>query len=263
MANIFGILTTVVLIVALFVASKNKSRYEEEIINVMAEKGRLSVSQDRLKAAQERLADLNEEIPIVQARADELTAEGDEQRAANALVESDIQAKNAEISRKRDQIQQTQEAIASFGNIDQLAQRRQSLRNEIDELEHSDDGVPARIAELDRLNAQAIQIEVDNTTATSILDGYTRGESRPDMQTRIRSIYPSWGFVTLESGGISGVAGNSTMDVIRNDQIIARLQVTAVEPNSASATIIPGTLDEDVTLQVGDSVIPGTLNGTN
>ena len=263
MANIFGILTTVVLIIALIVASKNKSRYEDEILNVIAEKGRLSVSQERLMAAQTKLSDINEEIPVVRARADELTAEGEEQRAANTSLESDIQAKNTVVARNRDQIAQLKETIEEFGDFNEMAQTLHSLQRRIDELESTDDGIPARIAELDRLSIETTQIQSENTTASSILDGYQRGESRPGMSTRIRSIYPSWGFVTLASGGVSGIAGNSTMDVIRNNQVIAKLHVTAVEPNSATATIIPGSLADDVVLASGDEVVPGTRINSN
>lgn len=263
MANIFGILTTVVLIVALFVASKNKSRYEDEIVNVIAEKGRLSVSQDRLSTAQARLADIEAEIPVVRERTEELVAEGTEQRTANTRLESDIETKSNQASRNRDQISQLQETIDSFGNLDQLAQNLRNLQAELAELEHADDGIPARIEEVERLSSLATQIEAENTTTAAVLDGYGRGESRPGMTTRIRSLYPTWGFVTLADGGVSGIAGNATMDVVRNDQIIAKLQVTAVEPNSATATIIPGSQAEDVVLVPGDMVIPGTSGNGN
>ena len=263
MANIFGILTTVVLIIALFVASKNKTRYEDEILNVTAEKKRLEISQERLATAQGRLSDLNEEIPVVRARADELAAQAEEQRTANARVESEVQTKTNQVGNRRNQVSQLQETIASFGDYNRMAQTLRGLQAEIDELEDVDDGIPARIAHVDRLNSEATQIEADNTTATSLLDGYERGESRQGLTTRIRSIYPTWGFVTLASGGIAGVAGDSTMNVIRDGQVVARLQVSAVEPNSSTATIIPGSLSDEVTLSIGDTVIPASVTVGN
>ncbi len=256
MANIFGILTTVVLILALFVASKNKNRYEDEIDNVIAEKGRLEVSQERLATAQARLSDLNEEIPVVQARTEELTVERDEQRADNERVEGEIESKSEQVARNRNRIEDLQETMHAFGDYNQSAQTLRELQAEIDGLEHADEGIPALTTELERITAEATQIEADNTTATSILNGYERGESRPDLRTQIRSLYPTWGFVTLASGGVSGVAGDSRMNVVRDDRVIARLKVTAVEPNSASATIIPGSIEDDITLAVGDTVIP-------
>ena len=262
MAKIFGITTTIILLVSLFVTYKNKSRYQDEIDSVIVEKDRLRVSQERLAAAQQRSSELAEAISVAQARTAELTAEADEQRAENTRLESQIQSKTSESNRNRERISELQQQVGSFDQIDQIMQRLHDLQAEIDEINNAEDGVQIRMARVDRIAAQALQMEADNTTAVAVLEGYARGESRPGMSTRIRSIYPNWGFVTLASGGISGIAGNSTMDVIRNDQIIAKLQITAVEPNSATATIIPGSVDDGVNLAVGDTVVPGTrLNG--
>ncbi len=263
MANIFGILTTVILLLSLFVASKNKTRYEDEIVRVIAEKDRLTVSQERLATAQKKLADLEEAIPLAQARTAELIAQVEEQRAANTRQETQLQTKTSEVSRNRDRIAELQQQLDSSGNLEELVQRLRALQTEITALKTGDDGLPARIANLDRMAAQAAEIAANTATAAAVLDGYARGESRPGLTTRIRSIYPNWGFVTLAAGGVSGLAGNSTLDVIRNDQMIAKLQVTAVEANSATATIVPGSLADDVTLAVGDTVIPGTRIETN
>ncbi len=255
MANIFGILTTLVLAVAVFVAFKNKSAYEEEIANVITEKDRLSVSQKRLADAQEKLRGINEEIPVVEERAAELAAQGEQMRSNNETVQGQIEARNAEVERNRAQINEVKERTAGFGNIEQLAQRMRDLRNELEDLSQSITGNEARLA---NLTSNITTLEAENTAAQALLEGYARGESRPGMTTRIRSIYPTWGFVTLADGGIAGVAGNSTMDVIRGNEVIAKLLVTAVESNSASASIIPGTLTDDVTLAIGDRVVPGT-----
>jgi len=258
MANIFGILTTFILAAALFVANKNKSLYEEEIVNVISEKDRLSISQERLATAQKKLGELNDEIPVVKARAEELTTEGEEQRATNTKLETQLAAKTSESTRNRERISGLQEQIGSFGDLDQLTENLRSLQSELEALYDPDTGIPSLEDQLDRINARAEQIGVDNTTAVALLEGYARGESRPGMTTTIRSHYPNWGFVTLAAGGVAGIAGNSPMDVIRDNQIIAKLQVTAVEPNSATATIVPGSLAEDMTLAIGDTVVPGT-----
>lgn len=257
MANIFGILTTVILLASLFVAAKNNTRYEAEIEQVIVEKDRLRISQERLALAQKNLADINAEIPEVEARTAELNDQIDQQRTTNSNLESQLQAKNSEVSRNRDRINQLEGQIASWGNLDQLIQRLRNLNTELNDLNDPETGNPARTARVESLTSRAEQIDSDNIAATALLDGYVRGESRPGMTTSIRSIYPNWGFVTLAAGGISGIAGNSTMEVIRDNQIIAKLQVTAVEPNSATATIVPGSLAEDVVLAVGDTVVPG------
>jgi len=262
MANTFGILTIFILLATLFVASKNKTLYEEEIANVIVEKDRLRVSQERLAAAQKKLAEINAEIPVVQAETEELVQKGNDQRDENSRLEAQLQSKTSESTRNRERINQLEAQISAFGNVDQLMVRLRNLQQELQELNDPNEGNPARKDNLERLTDLASRIDADNIEKNGILDGYIRGESMPGMTTRIRSIYPSWGFVTLSSGGIAGIAGNSTMDVIRDNQIIAKLYVTAVEPNSATATIVPDSLVEEVVLAVGDTVMPSvTVNG--
>jgi len=257
MAKIFGILTTVALLLSLFVATKNKSRYQVETENVTMEKGRLAISQERLATTQKNLADLQAEIPVVREETANLEAETEEQRATNSRNESQIQAKNTESTRNAERISELQQQINSFGDLDRMVDRLRTVTTEVEEMRAGEDSIPVRKERLDQIVTQARQLDERNIRETSVFEGFARGESRPDITTRIRSIYPSWGFVTLAAGGISGVAGNSTMDVIRDNQIIAKLRITAVEPHSASASIVPGSIAEDVTLAVGDTVIPG------
>jgi hypothetical protein len=86
------------------------------------------------------------------------------------------------------------------------------------------------------------------------LDILASGESLPSLKTSIRSIYPTWGFVTLNAGNNAGVTATSTLDVVRDGATIAKLLVTSVESRSASASIIPDSIAQDVTLMVGDRV---------
>ena len=59
----------------------------------------------------------------------------------------------------------------------------------------------------------------------------------------------------VNAGNNAGVNANSTLDVVRDGETIAQLLVTAVESRSASASIIPDSIAQDVTLMVGDRVV--------
>lgn len=61
--------------------------------------------------------------------------------------------------------------------------------------------------------------------------------------------------MTLASGNNAGVVANSTLEVVRDDQTIAKLLVTAVESTTSSASIVPDSIAADVTLMVGDRVV--------
>jgi hypothetical protein len=85
-------------------------------------------------------------------------------------------------------------------------------------------------------------------------DNFSSGQSLATLKTRIRTIYPSWGFVTLASGNNAGVVTNSTLNVVRDGGTIAKLLVTAVEMSTSSASIVPDSMGEEVTLMIGDRV---------
>ncbi len=105
-------------------------------------------------------------------------------------------------------------------------------------------------------------IEDDNEVKRRIgvrrtkFEAISNAESLVDMKTTIQSIYPTWGFVTLAGGDTIGIVDNSVLDIVRGEDTIAKLLVTSVEEHSASASIVPGSLAEDVTLMEGDTVVP-------
>jgi hypothetical protein len=53
------------------------------------------------------------------------------------------------------------------------------------------------------------------------------------------------------------VISGSTLEVQRDGATIAKLRVRSVEAGRAAAEIIPDSVAQDVTLMVGDKVVPG------
>ena len=88
-----------------------------------------------------------------------------------------------------------------------------------------------------------------------LIDLQSTGKSFPSLRTRISSIYRNWGFVILSAGDKQGVVTGSTLDVLRGDEVVGKLKVTAVEAGRASADIILDSVAEGTTLQAGDTVV--------
>jgi len=255
MANILGIFTAIILAVAAFVAVKNKARLENEIVNRDSQLQSLSTSQDRLKAAQEVLKQLPIDRAEIDAQAATKTGEETKLKEANDALKSDIESKTAKISSNKQQLDEIREKTSKIGNIRDLADKMKTMRVELEELDQSITDDEATLA---NLTAQNTSAQSDEKTRKDELDTFSKGESLPSLNTRIRNIYPAWGFVTLADGNNGGVIANSTLDVVRDGETVARLLVTAVESRSATASIIPDSIAEDVTLMVGDRVVPGS-----
>ena len=255
MANILGIFTAIVLAAAAFVALKNKSQLEVEISNRNSEAANLVTSQSRLKAAQEELKELPIETTAINDEAAAKTEEQNALKEANEKLKADIETKNATIAANKTKLDEIREKTAKIGDLQNLASKMKSMGAELEELTQSISNKEAMLA---NLTAQNTASQAEETRRKNELDGMSKGESIPMLKTRIRSIYDTWGFVTLQDGNNAGVVANSTLEVVRDGETIAKLLVTSVESSSASASIIPDSIGEDISLSVGDRVVPGT-----
>ena len=74
------------------------------------------------------------------------------------------------------------------------------------------------------------------------------------LSGRILAFNPGWNFVVLSIGDKAGLKAGVNMVVTRGNSMIAKVKVTSVEPNTAIADIVPGTMRGD-RVQAGDTVI--------
>lgn len=252
MANIFGILTAIVLFLAGIAAYKNKAAYERDISETATQKDNLSKSKIRLKTAKDNLKTTQENLAETEADIAKLTEESATQTKANDDLKLQIDAKNTKIASNKQQLDEIREKTAKIGDVKDLAAKMREVRAEHEAVTQTITETEVKLANLTSENTQA---ESQISTTRGKLDLMSSGQSLPTLNTRIRSIYPTWGFVTLGAGNTGGVATNSTLNVIRDGKTIAQLLVTSVERGSASASIIPDSIPQDVTLMVGDRVV--------
>jgi hypothetical protein len=254
MVNAFGILTAIVLALASFVAYKNKGAYETEITNTNTEKAGLKKSQERLALAKSNLADT---IAKRNETDDENVKLGEQETAQNKTNEdlkSQIATKTAKIAENKAKLDDIRDRTSKVGDINALASKMKALNAELEELNQNIASNEAKLANISSENTQA---EAHVKALKDKFETISQNRSLPALKTHIRSVYPAWGFVTLASGNDAGVVTGSTLDVMRDDTLVAKLLVTAVERNSASASIIPDSMAQEAVLMVGDRVVPG------
>jgi len=254
MAKVFGILTAIVLALSAFIAFKNKAQYETQALDVQARKESLTASQTRLKAIEAELAASPAERAGVEAEVEKLTAEEAVEKKTNDEINAKIDAATAKIASNKEQLAGIREKTSKIGDLKESASK---LRADNAELEELDRSIAASEAKLANLTSEKSSSEAQVNEAKGKFESFSSGQSLPSLKTRIRSIYPNWGFVTLASGNNAGVIANSTLNVVRDGNTVAKLLVTAVESNSSSASIVPDSMAQDATLMVGDRVVPG------
>jgi len=158
----------------------------------------------------------------------------------------------AKIVANKTKLEEIHEKVSKTGDLKALASRIRVTSAEIEELDQSIAEVEAKLANLAAQNTAA-ETQIGNVKTN--LERYATGQSLASLKTSIRSIYSDWGFVTLASGNNAGVMTNSTLNVVRNDKVVAKLLVTAVESKIASATIVPDSLAAGDMLAIGDQVV--------
>jgi len=247
-----GIFTAIILMVAIFVGIKNNDRLEQEIATRKTEEASLAVSQKRLADTEVVLKALPIEIVGINEQFAVKTEEETSLKESTEELKEEIGSKTRQIATNKVKLDDISEKTAAIGDIQQLASKMKAMRIELEELDQSINGNEAELANLTQENT-VTQAEAD--LRKEELDIQSKGSSLPSLNTRIRNIYPTWGFVTLSDGNNAGVTAASTLDVVRDGNVIAKLLVTAVETRSSSASIIPDSIVEDVTLMVGDRVV--------
>lgn len=276
MANVFGILTAIVLALAGFVAYKNQAAYKKEIENTgndtekkqwydkgmagskedrkqISAKAELGFQEGRLQIAKDDLAKTLEKDKGVDSEVVTLTEQEATQTKSNTQLEGDLKTKSDKVNANKEKLDAIRQKTEKVGNIKELASKMRTLNTDLEQLAQDITAAEAKLANLTADDTQAVkQIDGLNSKFKTIADN----RSLPVLSTRIRSIYPTWGFVTLGTGNTGGVVTNSTLDVVRDGSVIAKLLVTAVERNTASASIIPDSVAKDTTLMVGDKVVP-------
>lgn len=257
MATTFSVLTLLILLATAFISFKNNERIEHEIERKNVSLKNLKIIQDELAKNNAILAALLKEIPEIQEETRLALEEEAKLQVISAKLKSDIESKTRKIASNDREFTETKDTLLLVGEPTELVGKAQGmsiLSRELDVL------ITNKTSNLANLNAE-------NTAAADLgarlkenLDIIGRGESLPTLKTKIHHIYPNWGFVTLANGYQSGVTGGSSLDIVRDGKVIGKLLVSTVERSSASASIVPDSMAEDITLRVGDQVVATPKN---
>jgi hypothetical protein len=252
MQTTLGILTALALAVSAFLGYKNMEQYKDQIqVRQDEESKRDNVLRPKLEKT-------------LKERDDTKTAKEEQQKAAAAKAEEVVAQQKKlddlkkEIASKEDQVREQKASIDALadqlkelGDVSELATKMRRMNEELVQLQSDIDQTTTKlnnlIAEKNRTAVVIASYEEENAWRNANL-------SNPKLDTRISAIYESYGFVTLPVGNTAGIVGGSSLDVVRDGEVIAKLLVKTVEASTAAAEVIPGSLRADTVLMVGDNI---------
>ncbi len=260
MATTCSILTFIILCATAFISFRNNQRMELEITKKNTTLESLDKNEKELALRKHQLATLLKEIPIIENETRLAKEEEAKLIEINRKLKADVEAKTAKTAANDREFEETKAKLLLVGDPAELVGMAKGMKVQSLEL---DELIKNKESKLANLNAE-------NTSAADLasrlkfnIDTIGRGESLPTLKTTIRHIYPNWGFVTLANGYQLGVTGGSSLDIVRDDKVIGKLLVTTVERSSASASIVPDSIAEDITLRVGDQIVASPSKVSN
>jgi hypothetical protein len=252
MPLLFGTLTALVLAISVWIGFKNQTEYKKQIGYRQDEEASYKIEVGILE---KRTANWKETM----GEKEELIASNEVLAEEISDIESKLVSIKSEIAQKESKKKQLQAEVAAatavfdkVGGVRALVPKIKGLRSDIASL----------TADIEQGNATLSNLKQSKTdTQASIVlneervEFETSGKSQPFLKTTIKTVYSSWGFVTLNGGEIQGVVPGSILIVVRGEEVVARLKVTTVEPNRAAADILRESIGADVILTSGDKVV--------
>lgn len=251
-----NILALLVLCAAGFVFFKNKDAFELEVENRKQQQYYLKESQKRLQTAIDEYNATVAEDEREQGVIEGLLVDEADQKEVNANLEKELRDRGDELRFFEDNPDMINEWADKVRIAENSMDEIKVLDKEIKELNTM---VSNRETNLANLTDKDNNLKENIANLKAHILSRSDGRSIDGLQTKVRAVYNSWGFVTLADGDKTGVVLNSTLDVVREDEVIAKLLVTIVEQDSASADIVPGSMAPDTFLMIGDLVVPATV----
>jgi hypothetical protein len=252
MQTTLGILTALVLAVSAFLGYSNWGAYKAKIADRQKEENtRDNTLRPKLKST---LEERDETITLKEEQMELAKAKGEEVAAQQVKIDAlkkDITAKEAQVAEQKVALDALEEQLKETGDLKELAGKIERMNAELVELESS----------IDISTSKLNNLVAEKTRTAAIVQSYEEENewrnanvSNPKLSTNISSIFDTYGFVTLPVGNNAGVVGGSALEVVRDGSVVAKLLVKTVEAGTAAAEIVPGSLQADTVLMVGDEI---------
>lgn len=258
MARILLIIAALVIAGSAYLGFETKNKVDALQLDLRSTKDKLSKTIAELTQTKEKLAKTEEELTVAKATIEERDKEIlDKKNQIDGLNEkltkanAEVETLNAEVNKIKDEMTKL---AASFdgikieeiaGKIRELSDAKTKLETELAEAKQVQETLNTRIKEKeDKLASSERQV----------LE-YKTGFVRNGLTGTVLAYNSGWNFVVLSIGDKQGLKANTPMVLTRGGQMVAKVRVTSVEPNTAIADIVPGSTTRGRGVQPGDSVV--------
>lgn len=258
MAKVALIISIIVLLATAYLGFQAKEALEKKNQHIVMVTEKLHVTEKNLADTKKELAQTKELLAAANKTIEEqkMQIEGLERDIMNLKAEiegnkmkiTDLEMKVADAEMRYAQLQKDLTDPERRKNNPEMV----AIKKEIDDLTKERDELKAVQV---TLTQQKKGLEENLVAANTKVKHYETPVTQAGLTGRVVNVNPGWNFVVIDKGDRQGVTVNAPLFVMRGGQMVARLKVTSVEPRTAIADIVPGTLARNNSVQPGDSFV--------
>jgi uncharacterized phage infection (PIP) family protein YhgE len=241
-----------------FLAFSTKSKVDTLQGNLSTTKKTLTSTQTSLektksdlKKTGEDLATANKTVDDQKGQIGSLTTERDAAKKTADDLTAAAAEKDKTIADLTGQLKKIQDSVGNTGNgvpAEQVAAMTAQLAADKVQLADKQQTIDSMNV---KMKDQATQLQ----TTSNEVEHYRKQIALHGFSGRIEAVNPGWNFVVINVGDKQGATVNSPLVIVRNGQNIGKAKITAVEPTTSIADVIPGSMARGQSVQPGDEVI--------
>jgi uncharacterized protein YxeA len=253
MARVLLILSIILTLICAglgFVAKKNVDSLSDA---VKEKSSQLNVARTTTKKAQDDFAAAKKELDVSKQQLEEKTTEAaaakttaDEASKKLADANTALEMKTKELAEmiEKFKVEPGTNPTQAIADYEKVKTDLKQAQNELGELKVMNEALTQRAKD-----KEDALVASENT-----VKAYKYGITKSGLSGRVLAYNPGWNFVVLSIGDKSGLKAGANMIVQRGNAMIAKVKVSTVEPNTAIADVLPGSM-RGGRIEPGDTVI--------
>jgi chromosome condensin MukBEF ATPase and DNA-binding subunit MukB len=258
MARLFLILTIVIGLGAAFLgykATEQAKALQTDLSNTRADRDKtkqtLKKTEDDLADTKKTLEETEGKLKTAEGERDAAKMAADQAKADLAKAQQELESKTAELAKVEAARKELEAKIGPIppeqlaAKMNELSEAKAKLETELAESKQVQESLKKKAEDLEA------EFEAKDRTIAEYKQGYVRNA----LTGKVLAYNPGWNFVVLNLGDKNGLKSGVNMVVTRAGAMIGKVRVTTVEPTTAIADVLPGTLARGQSVQPGDTVI--------
>jgi hypothetical protein len=235
-----------------------KTKSAERVAEVQKYKTQAEAAAQDLVKANDKVKVAEESAAVAKAKAEQSDSQLTTAKADATKAQSDVTDLKSQIATKDTKIAELEAKVANTPSttttttpsteVTEIQAKLTEAETKLKEAEQVNQSLATKVREAEA-KVQPLEMEKKRREGQIMARG---------LEGTVLAVNQAWSFVVLSIGDKQGVLSNAEMIVKRGGEMIARVKVTSVEPSTAIADIVPGSLGRGVRVQPGDKVVyPG------